>query len=112
MNKLEIKIGEKLHTAKLGLSFLELTTKSENIDLTGLFEKFENETVFFVPKLITYAIQNAEGEITLKEVYDWLDETGINNPEVVKFTQAFAESIKVHFPQELKDEGKQKATKK
>ena len=112
MNKLQLKVGGKEFTAKFGLSFLEKVTKTEGISLQEMFDKFQNDTLFFLPKLIFYAIENGGGKCTLEHIYDWLDETGINNAEVVKFTNAFANSIKVHFPEELKDEGKPKATRK
>lgn len=112
MNKIQLKVGSKEFTAKFGLSFLEKVTKTEGISLQEMFDKFQNDTLFFLPKLIFYAIENGGGKCTIEQIYEWLDETGINNAEVVKFTEAFANSIKVHFPAELATEGKPKATKK
>lgn len=109
---MQLKVGDKEFTAKFGLSFLEKVTKTESLTLQEMFDKFQNDTLFFLPKLIFYAIENGDGQCTIDEIYEWLDETGINNPEVIKFTEAFAASIKVHFPAELAPEGKPKATKK
>lgn len=111
MNKINLTIGGKEYTAKLGLAFLERVTKEEGVTLNEMFEKFQNETLFFVPKLILHAIETAGGEITKEQVYDWIDEEGINNAGVTQFAEAFANSMQVHIPKE-QSVGKQKPAKK
>lgn len=115
MNYVKLNLGGKERTAKLGLGFMQNVLTSENIDLQMMFEKFEKDTLFFVPKLLFYSLafnNEVSGEkvdFTLNTVFDWVDEIGILNEEIVNFTNAFANSIKVHFPQ---DEGKTTPQKK
>ena len=97
---MEFKINDKSYKAKLGLAFLELATVSENKTLQELFNDFEQNTLFIIPKLIRYSIINAGNDIELNEVYDWLDEVGINDKEVTTFIESFTRSIQVHFPPE------------
>ena len=114
MNKLQLKVGEKEFTAKIGIVFLENVTKAENLTLTEVLTKFESETLFFVPKLIYYAIENGGGKCTLEQITDWLDKVGIVNDEVMKFSKAFGDSVRIHVPKDMlaEIEGKPKATKK
>ena len=110
MNKIELLIGGKSHPVKLGLRFLENVTTSEGITIVDVFTKFESETLFFLPKLIYYAINAANPDtLTLDDVYDWVDEIGIASEEIKPFIIAFADSMKVHIPQEDENVGKQKA---
>ena len=110
MNKIELLIGGKSRPVKLGLRFLENVTTSEGITIVDVFTKFESETLFFLPKLIYYAINTANPDtLTLDDVYDWVDEIGIASEEIKPFIIAFADSMKVHIPQEDEKVGKQKA---
>ena len=112
----KIKIGGIEYSTKLGLRFLENVTKGEEISLAEVFNKFESETLLFLPKLLWYSVNTANQSagkepIELDLVYDHLDAVGIQSPEIVTFIQGFAESIKVHIPQE-ESVGKQKKTAK
>lgn len=112
MKKLELTIGGKVYPTKLGLRFLENVTTSEEITIVDVFTKFENETLFFLPKLIYYAINTAKPDaLTLDDVYDWIDENGITSEEIKPFIIAFANSMKVHIPQDEVKVGKPKAKK-
>ena len=94
--------------AKIGLAFLEAVSKGENLSIVEIFQKFENETLIFVPKLMAYALRAGGNDITNDEVFDWVDENGITHPDVMTFANAFAKSMEVHIP---KEEGKPKATR-
>lgn len=101
----KIKIGGVEYATKLGLRFLENVTKGEEISLTEVFQKFESDTLLFLPKLIWHSINTANQSagkepISLDLVYDHLDAVGIQAEEIKTFIQDFAESIKVHIPQE------------
>ena len=113
----KIKIGGVEYTTKLGLRFLENVTKGEEITLAEVFQKFESDTLLFLPKLIWYSINTAnqsagKDPIALDLVYDHLDAVGIQSPEIVAFIQDFAESIKIHIPQEENVGKPKKATSK
>lgn len=98
----------KEHKVKLGLRFLENVTKGEGISLSEVFVKFESDTLLFLPKLIWYAINTASADsVTLDDVYDHLDEVGLQSDEVKKFIEDFSASIMVHVPKE-EAVGKQK----
>lgn len=112
MKKIELLIGGKSHPVKFGLRFLENVTTTEGITIVEVFSKFETETLFFLPKLIYYAINTATPDaLTLDDVYDWVDEIGIASDEIKPFIIAFADSMKVHIPQEDEKMGKPKAKK-
>ncbi len=106
MNYLKLNLGGKERGAKLGLLFLENAQKAENKDVVGLFTEFQQRSIFFAPKLLYYALQtNCEmnGEIqdfTIENVYDWIEEDGINKPDgaMMTFINAFTESVKKLFP--------------
>ena len=112
----KIKIGGIEYSTKLGLRFLENVTKGEEISLAEVFKKFESETLLFLPKLLWYSVNTANQSagkepIELDLVYDHLDAVGIQSEEIKTFIQDFAESIKVHIPQE-ETVGKPKKTAK
>jgi len=94
--------------AKLGLAFLESVSKGEALSVADIFKKFESDTLFFVPKLMAYALRAGGNDVTNDEVFDWVDENGISHPDVITFANAFAKSMEVHIP---KEEGKPKATR-
>ena len=113
----KIKIGGIEYSTKLGLRLLENVTKGEEISLAEVFKKFESETLLFLPKLLWYSVNTANQSagkepIELDLVYDHLDAVGIQSPEIVTFIQGFAESIKVHIPQEESVGKPKKATSK
>lgn len=103
-----MKINILNREAKLGLGFLELVSKSEGLTVADIFRNFQEDTLLFVPKLMAYSIKAAGGDITVGDVYDWVDENGFTHDDVTTFATAFAKSFEVHIP---KDEGKPKATR-
>lgn len=115
MNYTKINIGGKERGAKLGLGFLEKITKGEGVSLQELFTKFEQDVLFFLPKMIYYSVlyndERAGNKVdyTLDDAFDWIDEIGINSDPVMAFIEAFKQSIEVHF---VEKGGKPKPQKK
>ncbi|KPE49767.1 hypothetical protein [Chryseobacterium indologenes] len=115
MRKIKINIGGKERVAKLGLGFLEQLTKSENISIIDFLKKFETETLFILPKMLFHSIsyndkiEGLEIDYKLSDVYDWVDDLGIQHETIINFNSAFAESIRTHIPNE---EGKKVPQKK
>ncbi|HAY3545167.1 TPA: hypothetical protein JRX92_003578 [Elizabethkingia anophelis] len=103
MNYTKINIGGKERGAKLGLGFLERITKAEGVSLQELFTKFEQDVLFFLPKMIYYSVlynderAGNKADYNLDDVFDWIDEIGINSEPVMSFIEAFKKSIEVHF---------------
>lgn len=115
MKKIELTIGGKSYTARLGLGFLEKVTKDEGISIQEVFTRIETNGLFFIPTLIWYSINyglQREGKDLIEKdvVFDWLDEVGIASPDVTKFAEALGQSIMIHVP-ETEKVGKQKAKK-
>ena len=108
-NKTEITINGKAYPAKVGMAFLELATKSENLSITDFFNKIQTDGFFLLPRLVMYSIQSAGGNISIEEVYDWLDEEGISNPQMEAFSALIVDSLSVHAPKSTEGNvGKQK----
>lgn len=116
MNYIKLQLGGKERGAKLGLGFLRKVIEHEKIDMQTIFTNFEKDTLMFLPKLIFYSLayncerSNEKVDFKLGDVYDWIDDVGINSDEVVKYVSAFAESVKVHFPNN-EETGNEKAPK-
>ena len=115
MNYIKLEINGKEYGAKLGTLFLKNVCDGEKITISELFEKIQSESIFFIPKLIFYAIElNAkrsgkEFDLTLEDVFDWFDTVGVGAKEVVSFFELFNKSMEVHSPNE---EGNAKPQKK
>lgn len=127
MNKLEIKIGEKIHTATIGIKALELFAKSEKITFGSVIGKiwkaYDNNKkgeenfelidfrMFDIPKLLFYSIafENPDA-ITMDEVYSDIEQNGIFAEKYETFSVKLFESIAIFIKQE--DLGKPKATKR
>lgn len=111
MNYTKITIGGKERGAKLGIGFLEQITRVEKLTIVELLTKFEQETIFILPKMLFHSLSyndkvaGNEVDYSIHDVYDWVDELGLNSKILEDFCLTFANSIKVHLPQE---EGKKK----
>lgn len=97
-NKTQLNINGKAYPVKVGMAFLELATKSENLNITDFFNKIQSDGFFLLPRLVMYGIRTAGGEITIEEIYEWLDEEGISNPQMEAFSTLVVESLSVHVP--------------
>lgn len=119
MNYIELELGGKKRGAKLGLLFLENAQKSENKNIQELFEELMQRSIFYAPKLIYHAlvtncqIKGETVDFTLENVYDWVEESGLQGEknQVAIFVQAFADNVTKLFPSE-ESEGKKKPLKK
>lgn len=106
MNYVQLNLGGKDRSAKLGLGFLEKAMKGENLSIQELFQKIESEAFTFLPTLLYYSLayncDRAKQTVDFEkeDVFDWIDEVGINSDEFKKFQIAFFQSIKVHLPEE------------
>lgn len=110
MNKLELTIKGKVYPVKVGMAFLELALKSENLSLTDFFNKIQTDGFFLLPRLVMYGIKTAGGDLSIDEIYEWLDEEGISNPQMEAFGALVNNSLSVHIPKESLEgnAGKQK----
>ena len=109
MNKIELNFGGEQFTAKFGIGFIGAYLKSSGTSINELFTEFQSNPFFVAPNLIYHAIIKGGGDITLEKVEDMIDaDGGINSPELLKFINAFAESLTVNLPEEA---GKPKRAK-
>lgn len=115
MGDLKFKIGGKERGFKIGLGFLEKISIGEKLSIQEVFDKFQNDTFFFIPKMLFYSTLYFDERLgnsvdyTIDSIYDWVDEIGINDPNIARFSHNVIESIKVHIP---KSEGKPEPQKK
>lgn len=95
-NYLELTINEKVYGAKLGLRFIENVSKGEGIADGNILS-------VVVPRLIFYALEygayraGKELDLTLDEVYDFVDDNGLLSEQVLKFQKALLDSMLVNI---------------
>lgn len=111
MNKVVLKFGEKEYLAKFGIGFIGRYLAKSEIKIDKLLSDFEENTFLRVPDMMYNAIIEGTPEFSLteSEFEDLIDEDGgFLSKQIERFIIAFAESIKVNFPNEGKDLGKPK----
>lgn len=123
---IKLNIGGKERGLKFGIGFLQQFTEQENMSITDMLVKFETDSFLTVPKMIYHSLSYNDKlagnsiDYTVNDVYDWVDDLGIQSETVTRYCETFLESIKVHFPQlepkegeeDPNQEGKKKPQKK
>lgn len=109
MNKIVLKFGDLELTAKFGIGFMGRYLEKRGIELTELFEKFSKNPLLIVPDMMYNAIIEGTPDfgMTESDFEDLIDEDGgIVSKQLEVFSLAFANSIKVNFPNEAGNVGK------
>ncbi|WP_185269264.1 hypothetical protein [Chryseobacterium indologenes] len=113
-NYLKLKIGGKERGLKVGIGFLKQYTEAEKVTFSELLEKFTSDTLFTLPKMIFHSLSINDKlagnaiDYTIDDVFDWIDEIGLQSEQIAQYCTVFAESIKVHLPKAEGDEEKGK----
>lgn len=95
-NYLQLNINGKEYGAKLGLKFIENVTKGEDI-------KDGNILSVTVPRLMFYALEygayraGKDFDLTIDDVFDFVDDNGLNSEPVLKFQKVLLESMLVNL---------------
>ena len=97
MNYININIGGKERGCKLGLGFLERVQKEENVTLEDIFNKVNTATLLFHSLAYNCERTKEERLFDKYDVYDWIDEIGLNNNTIIDFQIAFFNSFKTHL---------------
>ncbi|AQW91331.1 hypothetical protein [Elizabethkingia anophelis] len=115
MNKVVLNLGGKEREGNLGLGFLARIEDKEGLNITDLLESFQKKPLSALPTLMFHSLAYGEErvgnkvEFTKYNVIDWIDEDGgLNSPETVKFSDAFAKSITYKTDQQSDGLGKQR----
>lgn len=113
MKPIKISVNGQDYAATLGLGFLGEILDVLDLDYTVLLEKYEKNPFKYVPLLMFHAIKweaDEAGEpidFTLKEFRGWIDaDGGLQNKAMLKFSEAFIQSIIKDVPQETIEEVK------
>lgn len=115
-NYLKLNIGGKERVLKVGIGFLQQYTEQENVTFAELVEKFNSDTFFTIPKMIYHSLSLNDKlagnaiDYTINDVFDWIDDIGLQSEQIAQYCTSFADSIKVHLPKVEGDEDKGKKT--
>lgn len=106
-NYIQLEIGGKKRGFKFGLGFLERLVDELDTPLEEISQQMKNNPFKVIPQLVRlshiYNEMRAKREIDLDvfEVIDWIDdEGGIASPNMVKFLDAWNNSMMHGQPQE------------
>ncbi|WP_312306231.1 hypothetical protein [Chryseobacterium sp.] len=109
-NYIKLHIGGKERGLKVGLGFLQQYTEQEKVTLNELIDKFTSDAFFTIPKMLFHSLSFNDKlagnpiDYTLDNVFDWVDEIGLQSEQIALYCTTFAESIKVHLPKAESDE--------
>lgn len=121
MNYVKVLLGGKERGAKLGLGFLERVQKQEQVTLEEIFSKVNTATLLYHSMAYNCERTREEVDFDKYDVYDWIDEVGLQSEIVLDFQIAFFDSFKTHLDDKGKEamvqvvkelEGKKKPQKK
>lgn len=113
---MKIKLNNREFDCSFGLGFLGELIDVLDISYDELFNRYEKNPIKYVPVIMYESVKYAlDGEIdfTKKEFMQWIDnEGGLSNKELVRFSQAFLDSIVKNVPEEKEAEQESSDTKK
>lgn len=100
MNYIKLNIGGKERGAKLGLGFLDRVQKEEGLTFDEVLNKANTPTLLF--HSLAYNVERSGEKLDFNkhDVYDWLDEIGLQSPVISEFQIAFFNSLKTHLDAE------------
>jgi len=117
-----INIGGKDRVINFGLKAVSQIVDYEDWGFATLAKKLQNNPFVTTPVVIYFGAKNgaeANGitvDFTINDVYNWIDEKGLSNKDVIEVLQLFSESITSYVAdlqgegeaQEVKSEAKKK----
>lgn len=109
MNQKTINIGGKDRVINFGLKAVSEIIDHNDWGFATLGKKMQSNPLTTTPVIIYYGAKNgAEAnnilvDFTLNDVYTWIQDKGLSNPELIGVITAFSDSI-VAFINDLKGE--------
>jgi len=94
---MKINIKGKDYEPKFGIGFIERTIKEEQPKDNNIME-VPTQILLFHSLAYADERQGIEPTLSIFNIYDYLDEVGINSPEIKQFQLEFFRSMRVHLP--------------
>ena len=104
-----IKIGGKDRHISFGLKAISELVDHEDWGFAKLGQKMSSNPLITTPLIVYYGAKNGADrnsevvDFTLNDVYDWIEEIGLNSPELISLINAFSSSL-VGYLNDLKGE--------
>jgi hypothetical protein len=114
MKKINLQIGGQYRDFYFGLGFLGNLLDTENLAMNEIDSKLAENPFKWIPLIMYYSCAygyKRKNELPLFDAFDmadWIDEAGMDSEVVVKFFEAFKQSLTKDVPQEK--ESKKKVT--
>jgi len=114
MKKINLQIGGQYRDFYFGLGFLGNLLDTENLAMNEIDSKLAENPFKWIPLIMYYSCaygarrKNENPLFDAFDMADWIDEAGMNSEVVVKFFEAFKQSLTKDVPQEK--ESKKKVT--
>ena len=97
MNYIKVNLGGKERGAKLGLGFLERVQKEENVTLEEIFSRVSTATLLYHSLAFNVERSKETLDFDKYDVFDWIDEVGLNHTTILDFQIAFFQSFTTHL---------------
>ena len=96
---MKLTIKGKEYTPKFGIGFMERAIEAEQPEGQDIMKLSTQKLIFHS---LAYADERQGLEVSLNQfdVYDFLDEIGLNDPLIKQFQVEFFNSMRVHLPDE------------
>tara|TARA_R110002020_G_scaffold471625_2_gene698876 strand:- start:1927 stop:2289 length:363 start_codon:yes stop_codon:yes gene_type:complete len=94
-----INIGGKDRYISFGLKSISELVDHEDWGFAKLGQKMSSNPLITTPLIVYYGAKNGaerNGDVvdfTLNDVYDWIEEIGLNSPELIKLITVFTNSL-------------------
>lgn len=112
MNKVVLKFGPQVFTAKFGIGFIGRYLEKRGQSIDEMFKDFQSNPFAVVPEMMYNSVkEGTEGfELSQSDFEDLIDEDGgISSKQLEVFITAFTKSITVNSPDLGKPKAKAKA---
>ena len=104
MNKVEIELGGKKRTVRFGLKVIGDCIKHQDNDPGKFMTSLASNPFESVPTVFYYGLKwdleraGKVADFTLADVYDWLEEEGLQSEKVDQVTRLFIRSLYDNVP--------------
>lgn len=106
MKKINLQIGGQYRDFYFGLGFLGNLLDTENLAMNEIDSKLAENPFKWIPLIMYYSCaygarrKNENPLFDAFDVADWIDEVGMDSEVVIKFFEAFKQSLTKDVPQE------------
>lgn len=105
---IQLNLGGQKRGFKVGLYVIGELTKSLNIPIGDIEKAFTERPLESIANLLYHSaayncIRKGEDvDFTLLDVYEWIDEAGLESQEIQDFIKAVTDSFNKHVPEKKK----------